>query len=57
LTFETDQLESIFQLIKSGFGMTLILETASPYAAGCALVPLQGLIPGESVIFEHADMY
>ena len=40
--FETDQLESIFQLIKSGFGVTLVPEMASSHAAGCALVPLQG---------------
>jgi DNA-binding transcriptional LysR family regulator len=40
--FESDQLESIFQLIKSGFGVTLVPEMASSHAAGCALVPLQG---------------
>jgi len=31
--FETDQLESIFQLIKSGFGVTLVPEMASSHAA------------------------
>lgn len=40
--FETDQLESIFQLIKSGLGVTLVPEMASSHAAGCALIPLQG---------------
>jgi len=40
--FETNQLESIFQLIKSGFGVTLVPEMASSHAAGCALVPLRG---------------
>lgn len=40
--FETNQLESIFQLIKSGFGVTLVPEMACSHAAGCVLVPLQG---------------
>jgi LysR family transcriptional regulator, hydrogen peroxide-inducible genes activator len=40
--FETNQLESIFQLSKSGFGVTLVPEMASSHAAGCALVPLRG---------------
>jgi LysR family hydrogen peroxide-inducible transcriptional activator len=40
--FETNQLESIFQLIKSGFGVTLVPAMASAHAAGCVLVPLQG---------------
>jgi LysR family transcriptional regulator, hydrogen peroxide-inducible genes activator len=40
--FETNQLESIFQLIRSGFGVTLLPEMASRHAVGCALVPLRG---------------
>jgi LysR family hydrogen peroxide-inducible transcriptional activator len=40
--FETNQLESIFQLIQSGFGVTLVPEMASPHGAGCALIPLKG---------------
>ena len=40
--FETNQLESIFQLIKSGFGVTLVPQMASAHAVGCALVPLRG---------------
>ena len=40
--FETNQLESIFQLIRSGFGVTLVPRMASSHAGGCALVPLQG---------------
>ena len=40
--FETNQLESIFQLIQSGFGVTLVPEMASSHGAGCALIPLKG---------------
>ena len=40
--FETNQLESIFQLVKSGCGVTLIPEMASSHAIGCAIVPLRG---------------
>jgi LysR family transcriptional regulator, hydrogen peroxide-inducible genes activator len=40
--FETNQLESIFQLIKSGFGVTLVPEMASSHTHGCALVPVRG---------------
>jgi LysR family hydrogen peroxide-inducible transcriptional activator len=40
--FETDQLASIFQLVKSGFGVTVIPAMASSHATGCKLVPLQG---------------
>jgi LysR family transcriptional regulator, hydrogen peroxide-inducible genes activator len=40
--FETNQLESIFQLIKSGFGVTLVPHMACSHARDCVLVPLQG---------------
>ena len=40
--FETNQLESIFQLIQSGFGVTLVPEMASSHGTGCALIPLKG---------------
>jgi LysR family hydrogen peroxide-inducible transcriptional activator len=40
--FETNQLESIFQLIKSGFGVTLVPAMAAADAADCAFVPLKG---------------
>jgi LysR family transcriptional regulator, hydrogen peroxide-inducible genes activator len=40
--FETDQLASIFQLVRSGFGVTVIPEMASQHAAGCKLIPLRG---------------
>lgn len=40
--FETDQLASIFQLVRSGFGVTVIPAMASSHSLGCRLVPLQG---------------
>jgi LysR family hydrogen peroxide-inducible transcriptional activator len=40
--FETNQLESIFQLIKSGFGVTLVPAMAAADAADCVFVPLKG---------------
>jgi LysR family transcriptional regulator, hydrogen peroxide-inducible genes activator len=40
--FESNQLESIFQLIRSGFGVTLIPAMASCHGAGCALIRLKG---------------
>jgi LysR family hydrogen peroxide-inducible transcriptional activator len=40
--FETDQLASIFQLVKSGFGVTVIPAMASSHATGCKLVALHG---------------
>jgi LysR family hydrogen peroxide-inducible transcriptional activator len=40
--FETNQLESIFQLVKSGFGVTLAPAMASAHASGCTLVSLKG---------------
>ena len=39
--FETDQLASIFQLVRAGFGVTVIPAMASSHSAGCKLVPLQ----------------
>ena len=40
--FETNQLESIFQLIQSGFGVTLVPAMAKSHGEGCAFVPLKG---------------
>lgn len=40
--FETDQLASIFQLVRSGFGLTVIPAMAASHAAGCKLIPLRG---------------
>jgi LysR family hydrogen peroxide-inducible transcriptional activator len=40
--FETDQLASIFQLVKSGFGVTVVPAMASSHATGCKLIPLHG---------------
>src|SRR6266436_4475439 len=40
--FETDQLASIFQLLRAGFGATVIPAMASSHSAGCKLVALQG---------------
>lgn len=40
--FESHQLESIFQLIRAGFGVTLIPAMASAHGTGCALIPLKG---------------
>lgn len=39
--FETNQMESIFELVRSGFGLSVIPEMASSNAAGCTLVALQ----------------
>ena len=39
--FETDQLGSIFPLVASGYGITLIPAMAAMAAADCVLVPLQ----------------
>jgi len=38
--FETNQMESIFELVRSGFGLSVVPEMASSNAAGCALVRL-----------------
>ena len=38
--FETDQLGSIFPLVASGFGITLIPAMAAPCATGCVIVPV-----------------
>jgi LysR family hydrogen peroxide-inducible transcriptional activator len=40
--FETDQLASIFQLVQSAFGVTVIPAMASSHSSGCTLVPLKG---------------
>jgi LysR family transcriptional regulator, hydrogen peroxide-inducible genes activator len=40
--FESNQLESIFRLIASGFGVSLVPQMASMRADGCALIPLKG---------------
>jgi LysR family hydrogen peroxide-inducible transcriptional activator len=39
--FETNHLESIFQLVSASFGLTLVPAMTSSHAAGCALVPLR----------------
>jgi len=38
--FESDQFSSIFPLVASGFGVSIIPEMAAPLAAGCCVVPL-----------------
>jgi LysR family transcriptional regulator, hydrogen peroxide-inducible genes activator len=40
--FETNQLATIFQLVRSSFGLTLVPAMASSHAAGCTLLPLKG---------------
>ncbi len=40
--FETDQLASIFQFVRSGFGLTVVPAMATSQAVGCKLVPLRG---------------
>ncbi len=40
--FESHQLESIFQLIRAGFGVTLVSAMASTHGAGWTLIPLKG---------------
>jgi LysR family hydrogen peroxide-inducible transcriptional activator len=39
--FETNQMETIFELVRSGFGLSVVPEMASSNAAGCTLVRLQ----------------
>ena len=39
--FETDQVASIFPLVATGFGISLIPEMAAPQAAGCRVAPLE----------------
>jgi len=38
--FETDQMNSIFPLVASGFGITLVPAMATAFAAGCVLIPV-----------------
>ena len=38
--FETNQMESIFELVRSGFGLSVVPEMAISHAGGCALVRL-----------------
>lgn len=40
--FETDQLASIFQFVRSGFGLTVVPAMAASHSAGCKLIPLRG---------------
>src|SRR5258708_5001800 len=40
--FETNQLESIFQLVQAGFGITLVPAMSASGAAACALIPVKG---------------
>lgn len=39
--FEADQLASIFELIRAGFGVSLVPEMARRAAAGCKLIPIE----------------
>ncbi|MGA7906080.1 MAG: LysR family transcriptional regulator [Candidatus Sulfotelmatobacter sp.] len=40
--FESDQLASIFQLVRAGFGVTVVPAMAAAHAVDCSLVPLRG---------------
>jgi LysR family hydrogen peroxide-inducible transcriptional activator len=40
--FETDQMASIFQLVRAGFGVTVVPAMASSHSIGCKLIPLHG---------------
>ncbi len=39
--FETDQIASIFPLVSTGFGISLIPAMAAAHASGCKIVPLE----------------
>jgi LysR family hydrogen peroxide-inducible transcriptional activator len=39
--FEADQFASIFELIRAGFGVSLVPEMARRAAAGCQLIPIE----------------
>ena len=39
--FEADQFASIFELIRSGFGVSIVPEMARLSALGCRLIPLE----------------
>ena len=39
--FEADQFASIFELIRAGFGVSLVPEMARSAAAGCRLIPIE----------------
>lgn len=39
--FEADQFASIFELIRAGFGVSLVPEMARRAAAGCRLIPVE----------------
>lgn len=39
--FEADQFASIFELIRAGFGVSLVPEMARPAAGGCHLIPIE----------------
>jgi LysR family hydrogen peroxide-inducible transcriptional activator len=39
--FEADQFASIFELIRGGFGVSLVPEMARRAAAGCRLIPIE----------------
>jgi LysR family transcriptional regulator, hydrogen peroxide-inducible genes activator len=40
--FETDQMASIFQLVRASFGVTVVPAMAVSHSAGCKLLPLRG---------------
>jgi len=39
--FETDQMAGIIELVRSGFGVTLLPAMAASHATGCKLIPLK----------------
>jgi LysR family transcriptional regulator, hydrogen peroxide-inducible genes activator len=39
--FEADQVASIFELIRAGFGVSLVPEMARRAATGCRLIPIE----------------
>lgn len=40
--FETDQLASIFEFVRSGFGLTVVPAMTASHSSGCKLIPLRG---------------
>ena len=40
--FESDQLASIFQFVRSGFGLTVVPAMTASHSEGCKLIPLRG---------------
>src|SRR6195256_2476181 len=40
--FETDQLASIFEFVRSGLGLTVVPAMTASHSSGCKLIPLRG---------------